>query len=183
MTLSPNHEKLSRRTSADTEGEVQRVLRKLEETGQDLTILRLVANSSHVFRPFVLLSSALLHNSVLPARIREMIILWMAAENGVPYEWAEHVPIAIRTGVTAEQIAALESGRLSEELFSPDELLGLKIARDLCSGGGVGSADFDLAVATWGIEGAMDVIFSVGLWGGLVPKVIEGLGLVRPDSV
>jgi 4-carboxymuconolactone decarboxylase len=183
MTLPPNHEALSRRTSLDTQGDVKRVLGKLEQSGSDLTILRILANSDHVFRPFVLISGSLLRNAVLPDNVREVVILWMASLQGTPYEWAEHVPMAIEAGVSGEQITAIDELRADEAIFSADEMLAIEIAGDLLRGEGIATEKFSAAVHAWTQPGALDLILSVGFWGGMVPTIIGGLGLVRPDSM
>lgn len=178
-----NHRSVPRRSAADTEGEVQRVLTKLEGNGQDLTILRIVGNSAHAFRPFVLLSDALLNRSVLPAPIREVAILWMAKERGVPYEWAEHVPMALRYGVTQEQIDHLASGEpLGSGPFTDEMLLAVRIAGGLLERNGVSEQHWADGVGRWGVEGMLDLVFAVGWWGGFVSTVLEALGLTEPDA-
>ncbi|TAK68034.1 MAG: carboxymuconolactone decarboxylase family protein [Actinomycetota bacterium] len=177
----PNHTSLRRRTSRDTEGDASRVLGKLEATGQDLTISRLVANAGQVLRPFMLMSSALLVQATLPSSVREVVILRIAQQQQTSYEWAEHVPMALRAGVTQQQIDAIEAGQVDEQLFSADELLAVGIAERLLAGGGVPPEDFAAARERWTDDGALELVLSVGWWGGLVPVVIRALGLVDAD--
>jgi hypothetical protein len=182
-SLSANHHHVPRRSAADTEGDVARVLAKLEATGQDLTILRLVANSGHAFRPFLLLSDALLNRAVLPAPVREVVILWMAVQRGVPYEWAEHVPMATRAGVTGAQVDHLAGGKpLGDGPFSDEMLLAVDIAADLLGRNGVSEEHWAAGVGRWGLEGMLDLVFTAGWWGGFVPTVLEALGLTEPDG-
>lgn len=56
------------------------------------------------------LLGAVRERSTLPAEIRELAILRVAALNGADYEWAAHEPIARQAGVTAEQLAVLRNG-------------------------------------------------------------------------
>ena len=168
------------RTAADTEGDVSRVLGKLEGSGKDLRILRVLANSPGMFRPFVLMADALLRRSKLPAKEREVVIMHLAAQRGVPYEWAEHVPMAAEAGVSDEQLAALSSGTLDDlTLFSPTEQLSLRAAREI--------ADGALSEARWnelndaiGEGAALDLLLTVAWWGAFVPMIIETVGLVSP---
>ena len=50
---------LRARRSSDTQGEVSKILARLESAGQDNAVLALVANSDVVFKPFVAMASAL----------------------------------------------------------------------------------------------------------------------------
>lgn len=179
MNRPANHKSLPRRTSQDTTADVQRVLAKLEPTGQDLTILRLLANSSHAFRPFVLFSGALLNRATLPAPVREAVILAMAVADGTSYEWAEHVPMATEAGLSAEQIEAIRVGDLAS---LPEELLfGIETATQVRAGIGVSEADWQRMVTSWTQEGALDLVLTAGWWGGMIPAVINALGLTGDD--
>lgn len=166
------------RTAADTEGEVQRVLGKLEARGNDLGIVRAVANSPNGFRPFVLMGDALLAKGSLPARTRELVVLGLAAEGRNAYEWTEHRPVAERAGVTPEECAALRAGGLHAEIptLSDDERLALAAAAELHAGA-TSDATFERMVAEWGRETAVELVFCVAWWGAFVPTIIEGLGL------
>jgi alkylhydroperoxidase family enzyme len=46
----------------------------------------------------------------LPADIRELAICRVAELNGAEYEWRAHAPLALREGMTVEQLAALREG-------------------------------------------------------------------------
>jgi alkylhydroperoxidase family enzyme len=168
------------RTSADSDGDVQRVLAKLEEKGLANIITRLMANSPTAFRPFVLMASALMGAGALPGPDREAVILDLASRAKLDYEWFEHVPVARREGFSDEQVRALEAGDpLSDEhhLFTASQLLGIRIARTLVDGQALPVEDWEAARSTWGLEGAFDLLLSVAWWGGYVPTVIRGLDL------
>lgn len=169
------------RTADDTTGEVQRVLRKLDERGKLLKILRVQANSSTTFRPFVLLSSALMFDSPLPADVREVVVLHLAARLGVDYEWAEHVPMSADAGVTDAQREALHDGTLDHlEGFGEAQRLALDVADAMMGKGPVPEELWDRAREAWGPEAAFDLVIAVALWGGFVPKLITAVGLQSP---
>jgi len=178
----PNHRALPRRTAADTEGNTQRVLGKLENSDRDLTIQKLLANSGSLFRPFILISSALLFDSVVPRQTIEILILWLARELDVPYEWSEHVSMALAAGVSQSQIDAIASAEVDSELFSGEHLLAIDIARHLLAARTVPAETFRASVQTWEVSGTLDLFAVIGWWGGMVRTLIDGLGLVRPDG-
>jgi len=180
--LPPNHEALRRRTTSDTEGDVRRVLAKLEGNDLDFTVVRVVANSSALFRPFVLLSDALNNRSTIPADIRETVILAIAARAQMQYEWAEHVPMAGAAGLDDKQIAALAADSASPDLFDSEQLLAVAVAHGVLEGGGVAPENWSRMKAQWGDGGALELIAIIGWWGGFIQAMLGALGLVAPDG-
>ena len=170
------------RSSADTEGEVARVLGKLEESGNDLRILRLLANSSGMFRPFVLLADRLLSQSRVPPVARELVILHLAVRRAAPYEWDEHVPISAAAGVTDEQRAAVAAGLVDDPaVFAEPERLAMRVAGRIADGT-LTQEDWDEVEGSLGSGAALDLVLTVGWWGAFVPTIIGALGLERTDD-
>jgi len=180
--LPPNHLTFPRRTSGDTEGDVSRVLGKLEASRQDYTILRVLANASRLFRPFILLSDALNNHSVIPPDVRETLILSVAARSQTQYEWAEHVPMARAAGLNDDQIAALAGSLRPEQLFTTEQRLALALTEQVLGGNGVAPDTWQRVTGEWGHAGALELIAIVGWWGGFVETMIAALGLVYPDD-
>lgn len=177
-------EGIAARTAADTTDDVQRTLEKLESQDLANLITRLMANSSTGFRPFVLMASALLGKATLPATDREAMILGIAARSQLAYEWHEHKPVALRAGLTNDQLAMLDradGSELASDLFSPSQVLAIRLSSALMAGDELSAADWESACAIWGTEVALELILSIAWWGGYVPIVIRGLGL-RPDE-
>ncbi|MFC5746564.1 carboxymuconolactone decarboxylase family protein [Actinomadura rugatobispora] len=180
---APNHRAFARRTSRDTDGDVSRVLGKLEATGQNYTVLQVLANASVLFRPFVLLSDALNNHSVIPPDVREAVILLLAARDEVQYEWAEHVPMAREAGLTDSQIAALAcASPTPPDLFSAAQLAALALTEELSRGTGVAADTWQRVSGEWGEAGALELVAIVGWWGGFVRTMLDALGLVHPDD-
>jgi alkylhydroperoxidase family enzyme len=177
-----NHESIPRRTAADTEGDVHRILGKLEATGQNMTVLRIMANEPKLFRPFVLFANALVYSEYLPADVREVVVLWIARDEAAPYEWHEHVPMARRAGLSDEQIERVSDGRVDASGFSDDHLLGVAVARAILHDRSLPTELWEQSVERWGVEGAIDLVMSVGWWGGSTRMLLEALGLRAPDE-
>lgn len=171
------------RTAADTEGDVQRVLEKLESTGQNQTILRLVANSPNVFRPFVLLANSLVNRATLGAAEREALVLHLAALEGAAYETAAHLLPASQAGLTEAQIEILTAGSALDHSaeFTDAQNLALRLGQKVAHGDALDDSDWAQAQAQWGNEGALDLVFSVAWWAGFVLVFTRALGL-RPGS-
>ena len=73
-------------------------------------VLGLFARHPDLARAFLTFNAHLLGTSTLPPRTRELAILRIAWRRRCRYEWAQHVAIARRAGVTAEEIAQVRSG-------------------------------------------------------------------------
>jgi alkylhydroperoxidase family enzyme len=170
------HVPLPWRSSATTDGDVQRVLGKLEASGKDIPIVRLVANWEQGFRPFVLMADALLARGRLAPATREVVVLRIAATLGLQYEWDEHVPMSERAGVTIDQREAMHRKLPpSEDVFDDEQRLALKVV-DVVLAQGPPSADlWGEACAHLGEQAALELVFAVAWWGGFVPVVTRSL--------
>lgn len=83
-----------------------------------------------LFWPWLIFASRLMPYGKLPATLREKVILRTGWNCRSRYEWGQHVEIALRCGVTPEEIRTLA---LEPEL-EPKELdrLALKACDELC---------------------------------------------------
>lgn|GEM_PF-4530592 len=169
---------LAPRTSADTDGEVQRLLGKLEQAGRGELIVQLVANAPSALRPWVLFSDALLFRGVLPAADRELIVLLLAARDRLDYVASVHRSVALAAGLTAAQVDALASSdpdRLAA-VFGSRERAAARLAGALADDE-FGEPEWDEAVTLWGADGALEFALVVGWWGGMVKVVSRALAL------
>jgi alkylhydroperoxidase/carboxymuconolactone decarboxylase family protein YurZ len=175
----PRHQ-IERQSSQTTEGDTRRVLAKLESSGKDIALVRLVANWPAGFRPFVLMSDALLFKGELTAVTREVVILYIATARRLEYEWDEHVAISARAGVTDEQRSALRAspGQMpsaDDATFTAEQLVAIAFVRDLLeSGEGIGPT-WEVACEELGKEAALELVFVVAWWAGFVPVLTDTL--------
>ncbi len=80
--------------------------------GTPLNVVRMAAHASPaMFEAQGRLSYVIADTAVLSARIRETVILRVAYLAGSDYELHHHVPLAHAAGLTAEELAAIASGR------------------------------------------------------------------------
>ena len=78
---------------------------------------------------------ALLTETKLDPKLREIVILRIAQQCEGKYVWDQHVPIAKAAGVTERQIAALERGMVGD-VFSERESLAIAFADKALRGSG-----------------------------------------------
>ena len=70
-------------------------------------------NNPEIHRGFASLSGRVHSASRLSARIRELVVLRVAAMLGSDFQWTQHAPTARREGVSEAQLGALRSGDLA----------------------------------------------------------------------
>ena len=85
-----------------------------------LNIYRMLAHATSAAPGFLKLGGALLRESELDPKFRELAILRVGALSNAGYEVHQHKRIAARVGVSTEKIAAIETGPASEA-FAPLE--------------------------------------------------------------
>jgi AhpD family alkylhydroperoxidase len=83
---------------------------RIRRGGRLTPLDRMLLHSPPIADGWNSLLGAIRSESTLPANIRELAILRVAAINGAAYEWAAHEPVAVRAGLSAEQIAAVRRG-------------------------------------------------------------------------
>jgi alkylhydroperoxidase/carboxymuconolactone decarboxylase family protein YurZ len=169
----PADSTLELRTSLNTEGEVQRVLGKLENNGLDLPINRLMANSDAAFRPFILMANGLLNSGQLAPHLRECVILALAARLDVAYEWREHVTISKRAGVTdGERSALAKPLELTDDRLSAETRASIAAAFNILDGT-LQDAEWRSLCERLGKQAAFELVLVVAWWGGMVPIILK----------
>ncbi|NIF51597.1 carboxymuconolactone decarboxylase family protein [Burkholderia sp. Ax-1724] len=87
--------------------------RIVAERGRMLNLYSMLLHSPPVCEGWLSFLTAIRQRSLLPARVREMIIMRIAVINDADYEFQQHRPIALSVGVSEEEIDALRMGRLN----------------------------------------------------------------------
>ena len=82
---------------------------KRERSGRMLNLYRMLLNSPPVAAGWLHLGTAVRYQSKLSGRLRELAICQVGKLNRADYEYLHHEPLALREGVSAEQLAALDS--------------------------------------------------------------------------
>jgi alkylhydroperoxidase family enzyme len=93
-------------------------------------LVRTLLRHPELFRRLTDFSLQLLGNGALPARDRELVILRIGWLCRAPYEWGEHVEIAKRTGITAQEIERITRGSAADGWSDRDRAL-LQAAEEL----------------------------------------------------
>jgi 4-carboxymuconolactone decarboxylase len=121
-------------------------------------VLGLFARHPELARAFLTFNAHLLGTSTLEARTRELAILRMAWRRRCRYEWAQHVLIARRAGVTDEEIAEVRAGAPTLISKAVDEL-----DEDSC----LSEETYFALAAELDDRQLMDLVFTIGTYGTL----------------
>jgi 4-carboxymuconolactone decarboxylase len=87
-------------------------------------VLSTLVNHPALTKAFLRFNIHLLYSSTLPPRIRELVILRVAHRRDCAYEWAHHVNLAKREGMSDDEIAAVRRGE-SADRFDRAVLTGV----------------------------------------------------------
>lgn len=146
-------------------------------TGADhpLNLFRMLAHSPPVLSGFVALGGALLGESALDARLRELAILRVGRRAGARYEVEKHERIARAIGVTDAELQALAPGA---SLAALDEAARdvVVLTDELVAGVRAGDAALASARRHLDDRQVVELVVTVGYY-GLVCRVLETFGV------
>jgi 4-carboxymuconolactone decarboxylase len=142
-------------------------------------IFRVMGNNPTLLRRWLVFASHILAKQSVPPREREIAILRIGWLNQAEYEWAQHVVIAKRAGVTDEEIAQIQTGAGASG-WSADDRAVVQAVDDLFERHVVGDATWAALSQRWSTEQLMDLIFTIGQY-NLVSWALNSFG-VQLDS-
>jgi AhpD family alkylhydroperoxidase len=125
--------------------------------------------------PFLTYNNVLLQTPTLDPRARELLILRVAWRTQCHYEWAQHVRLAGRVGITAEEIAAV-ARNTPAEVWSALEADLLTAADQLVGQYRVDDDTWARLAEQLDERQLVELLFVVGTYTGLA-MVFNGLGL------
>lgn len=99
--------------------------------------------------------------SVLDARVRELVTCAVARHVSNQFEWTMHAPLAVKAGVDAAAIEALRLGARPQQL-KPDEEVALDFTRELLQSHGTSDPTYAAALQAFGEQGVVELATLVG---------------------
>ncbi len=123
--------------------------------------LALMLRNPAACKAFLEFNRHLLYESKLNERVRELVVLRIAAKMGSEYEWAQHVPVALECGFKPDEIEQL---RIGSELDSwPEFDRALVAATDgLLADGDVDDATWATLAERLDDAALLDLVFTIG---------------------
>ena len=110
------------------------------------------------------LLSRLLHNGVLDARTRELVIMRIAWRTGSAVEWARHVPFCRRVGVSDADLLAVR-GPLADAGFNAAERAALAATDDTLETGVIGDDAWSACEGAFGtVPELLELVAAISNW-------------------
>jgi len=146
--------------------------------GRDLNIFRVMMNHPKLTRRWTVFAGHVLQKQTLPVRDRELLILRIGWLNQAEYEWAQHVEIARRAGITDAEIEQVKEGPKAR--WSPREAALISATDELFENSVISDATWAALAATYSTEQMMDVVFTIGQY-NLVSWALNSFGVPLDD--
>jgi alkylhydroperoxidase family enzyme len=138
------------------------LLAPLADRGPVLNIFRTLARAPEALKGFLAWGGYVLsRRNSLPARERELIILRIGFLCRSGYEWAQHVPIGLRAGLTDDEVQRIKQGAAASGWSEADQRL-LQACDELHHGQFVSDATWVGLRAHFDEAQCMDVVFTAG---------------------
>ncbi|HKV53461.1 MAG TPA: carboxymuconolactone decarboxylase family protein [Candidatus Binataceae bacterium] len=144
----------------------------LGNTPRKLNVARMIANASDaVFQNFSRLGNSLMTRGKLDKKLREIAILRNARVSGSLYEYTQHVPIAKSTGLSDEQIAAIDTWD-GAKCFNDLERLVLRFTDEVARNVKGTHETLEALKKHLGPGEIVELIMAIGFW-GMVARILE----------
>jgi 4-carboxymuconolactone decarboxylase len=99
--------------------------------------------------------------SVLHARIRELVTCFVARHVSNQFEWQMHAPLAVQAGVAQATVDAIAQGARPKQLPA-DEEAALDFTHELLVRHGTSDAAYEAALAAFGEQGVVELATLAG---------------------
>jgi 4-carboxymuconolactone decarboxylase len=159
-------------------GEDAEAAAKSRINGRDLNIFRVMMNHPALTRRWMVFAGHVLRKQTLPLRERELLILRIGWLNQAEYEWAQHVEIARRGGITEAEIERIKQGPGAG--WGETDAALLQAADDLFGHSVISDSTWALLAAKYSTEQMMDVVFTIGQY-NLVSWALNSFGVPLDD--
>lgn len=143
------------------------------ERGRVSLLYQVLLNSAPLADGWEKLLTAVRNRSSVPADLRELIILRVAACNRAPYEFAAHVPHARNAGVSDATVEALRTGA-SLDAFTPRERVVLALTDAMTQDVQVDDATMAPVTAGYEPRAVVEIVATVAAY-NMVSRFLEAL--------
>lgn len=146
--------------------------------GRDLNLFRVLMHHPKLARRWTVFAGHILQKQTLEVRERELLILRIGWLNQAEYEWAQHVEIAKRGGVSDAEIEQVKLGPRGR--WSTHEAALLQAADDLFHNSVVSDDTWTALAAKYNTQQMMDLVFTIGQY-NLVSWALNSFGVPLDD--
>lgn len=152
------------------------------ENGSLLNIFTTLAHHPRLLRRFNALGGLYVTHGLLPARLRELVILRTAWRTSCEYEWGQHVIIGRNVGLSDEEIVRVTHSTDSTDLWSPADSLVLNIADELLDSVDVNEGTWGVAISMWSDAELLELVTLVGFY-RMTAGLLNAVRVQREDAL
>jgi 4-carboxymuconolactone decarboxylase len=157
--------------------EIKELFQKIEDNGaRILNFYKVLANSPHVARNVIRLGNSLIGKTTLSPKLRELTIMRIAKLCDCEYEWVQHTPVALQSGVSRAQLDAIGCWKESNN-FNGEERAILQYVDEVAQNVKVADATFEALKKYLNEQHIVEITLAIGWWGMLarlfVPLEVE----------
>ncbi|WP_067887834.1 carboxymuconolactone decarboxylase family protein [Nocardia vaccinii] len=153
--------------------------RPTEENQSGAHLLGTLARYPALAQPFLTFNRHLLSGTSLTARQRELLVLRVAYLRHCEYEWAQHVILGERAGLTAQEIARIGTATPAAE-WQPLERAMLDAVDELLADGIIAGSTWATLSGELAEHQLIDLVFTVGTY-AMVAMALRSFG-VEPEE-
>jgi len=145
------------------------------ERGEIILLYRVLLNSAPLAAGWEQMLTAVRNRSSVPADLRGLVILRVAVLNRAPFEFDAHLPVARRSGISEEKIAALHAEGLGEA-FTPLERAVLTLTDRMTRNVQVPDEAFEPLRQHFDSRGLVELVATVAAY-NMVSRFLEALNI------
>jgi alkylhydroperoxidase family enzyme len=152
-----------------------------DNKNKDMSGLALWLNHPALAKAIFTLTRHLLHDNVLPARDRELLVLRVAWQRKSEYEWAQHIIIAQILGMAVAEIERVSQAADCPEWSDKDKLL-MAAVDELLASAVVSDATWAGLEKYYDKQQLMEVVVTVGSY-DLMAMAFKSFGLPGSEEI
>jgi alkylhydroperoxidase family enzyme len=128
-------------------------------------LFRLMLHRPEIHAGGMAIGGAVMAKGILPADLREFVILATFRLEGGNYGWVQHIPIAEKAGCSKEQIAAIEAVQFDAPVFNAKEKAALRLTREVVQKVRASDAAMDEAKRHFTPAEIMEIVVAASYYG------------------
>jgi alkylhydroperoxidase family enzyme len=147
-----------------------------------LNVFRVLLRQPALAKSVSELLLSLLLGKHLDARLRELVIMRLGWATGSEYEWTQHWQIALRIGISEEDVLTVRDWRDSSRLSEADRCV-LAATDEVLANGAISEATWNRCAAELGDPDAMlELVGAIGCW-RMVSSLLRSIDVPLEDGV
>jgi 4-carboxymuconolactone decarboxylase len=156
-------------------------LEPLEQAGRLYNVFKTMANHPSLSREWMNFATYILRRNSLSPRDRELLILRIGWLCNAEYEWAQHIRLGKKAGLTDYDIRRITEGPTAAGLADHDRLLLLAVD-ELRDDAMISDATWTQLAKDYSRQQMMDVVFTVGQY-NLVSMALNSFGVQLDEGL